>query len=319
MAFQSLLPCFLLLSSLFSSLTSSSQAYKFYVGGNQGWVSNPSENYSHWAERNRFQVNDTLYFKYKKGSDSVLVVNKNDYDNCNTKNPTQKLEDGDSEFKFDRSGPFFFISGKNCDKGQKLIVVVLAVRPPKHSTPSPAISPPPGAHPPVASPPTGSRPTSPFPSPAITPVPGPSSKSPAPAPLSSAPTGSPALAPSSPSPSSHARTGSPVLPPSPSLTPSSSPSPASHAPTGSPVPSSSSPTNSPAEAPASLSPPSSEPSPPTLSPAQPTPTPTGTGASPPGSGNQVSPSESIAVTIIPSSLMVSWFTILVSVVLLSKN
>jgi hypothetical protein len=39
---------------------STSQAYKFFVGGKDGWVLDPSENYSHWAERNRFQVNDTL-------------------------------------------------------------------------------------------------------------------------------------------------------------------------------------------------------------------------------------------------------------------
>jgi hypothetical protein len=39
---------------------SSSQAHKFLVGGKDGWVLNPSENYNHWAERNRFKVNDTL-------------------------------------------------------------------------------------------------------------------------------------------------------------------------------------------------------------------------------------------------------------------
>ncbi|KZV49125.1 early nodulin-like protein 2-like [Dorcoceras hygrometricum] len=78
----------------------------------------------------RFLVNDTLLFKYKKGSDSVLVVNRDDYDKCNSGKPILKLDDGDSVFKFDRSGHFFFISGKksNCDKGQKLIIVVLAVR-----------------------------------------------------------------------------------------------------------------------------------------------------------------------------------------------
>jgi hypothetical protein len=37
-----------------------SRGYKFYVGGKDGWATNPSERYSHWAERNRFQVNDTL-------------------------------------------------------------------------------------------------------------------------------------------------------------------------------------------------------------------------------------------------------------------
>ncbi|KAE8716443.1 Early nodulin-like protein 1 [Hibiscus syriacus] len=68
--------------------------------------------------------------KYKKGSDSVLLVTKEDYFSCNTKSPVQSLTEGDSIFTFDRSGPFFFITGNadNCNKGQKLSVVVMAVR-----------------------------------------------------------------------------------------------------------------------------------------------------------------------------------------------
>ncbi|KAJ7981485.1 Early nodulin-like protein [Quillaja saponaria] len=133
------------------SCSSSSQALKFNVGGKNGWVLKPSEDYNHWAERNRFQVNDTLFFKYKKGSDSVLVVTNDDYDSCNTKNPIQILNDGDSTFKFDRSGPFFFISGnaESCQKGQRLIIVVLAVRDKPHQPPS---SPTPFSSPPVVLP-----------------------------------------------------------------------------------------------------------------------------------------------------------------------
>lgn len=36
------------------------RGYDFYAGGTDGWVLNPSESYSHWAERNRFQVNDSI-------------------------------------------------------------------------------------------------------------------------------------------------------------------------------------------------------------------------------------------------------------------
>ncbi|XP_059669431.1 early nodulin-like protein 2 [Cornus florida] len=59
------------------------------------------------------------FFKYKNGSDFVLVVKKDDYDKCNTEKLIMKMDDGDSVFKFDRSGPFFFISGNkdNCQKG----------------------------------------------------------------------------------------------------------------------------------------------------------------------------------------------------------
>lgn len=39
---------------------SSSEAYVFYAGGRDGWVVDPAESFNHWAERNRFQVNDTI-------------------------------------------------------------------------------------------------------------------------------------------------------------------------------------------------------------------------------------------------------------------
>lgn len=55
-------------------LVTSSGAYVFYVGGRDGWVSNPSESYDNWAGRNRFQVNDTLGMYSRFGSSVLLVV-----------------------------------------------------------------------------------------------------------------------------------------------------------------------------------------------------------------------------------------------------
>ncbi|KAI4322691.1 hypothetical protein L6164_022361 [Bauhinia variegata] len=164
---------------------SSSQAYKFYVGGKHGWVVKPSEEYNKWAERNRFQVNDTLYFKYKKGSDSVLVVKKEDYDSCNTKNPIKKMDDGDSSFQLDKSGPFYFISGEvdHCRKGQRIIVLVMAMRPKHQSPPPPASAPPsaapvpsPAAHSPPAGSPGAAEPSE-EPSSSSAPAPSPSENS----------------------------------------------------------------------------------------------------------------------------------------------
>ncbi|PIN03770.1 hypothetical protein CDL12_23693 [Handroanthus impetiginosus] len=186
--------------ALFSSFTVSSYANQLTVGGKDGWVVNPSENYNQWAQRLRFQVNDTLLFKYKKGSDSVLVVNKDNYDKCNTTNPILKLDDGNSVFKFDRSGPFYFISGnkQNCDQGQKLTVVVLAVRNrptlPPH-TPSPTATPPSPAGG-APSPSSSGSPLSPSPAGG---APAPTGSPPSPSPAGGAPT--PAGTPSSPSPS----------------------------------------------------------------------------------------------------------------------
>ncbi|KZV23233.1 copper ion binding protein [Dorcoceras hygrometricum] len=183
MDIKNLVCVFSSLALIFACLSRSSEAYQFIVGGKDGWVLSPSESYSQWAGRNRFSVNDTLLFRYPKGSDSVLVVSKDDYDNCNTANPILKLDDGNSIFRYDRSGPFYFITGtkENCDKGQKLVTVVMAVRstptppttaappplspssppvispsyPPSVTSPSPAASPAnqaPGASPPASSP-----------------------------------------------------------------------------------------------------------------------------------------------------------------------
>ncbi|CAL9121986.1 unnamed protein product [Musa textilis] len=130
---------------LMGLLVDSTGAYVFYAGGRDGWVLHPSERYRDWAGRNRFQVNDTIVFRYKKGSDSVLVVTKQDYDACDVSKPIQKLDGGDSVFKIDRSGPFYFISGApgKCRQGQKLVVVVMAVRQPPSEPPVPSPASPP--------------------------------------------------------------------------------------------------------------------------------------------------------------------------------
>ncbi|MCL7030433.1 hypothetical protein MKW94_020530 [Papaver nudicaule] len=110
------------------------------VGGKNGWVPNPSESYATWAARGRFNIGDTLIFKYKKGQDSVLVVSKEDYDACNTGSPIKSMNDGESKITFDRSGPFYFISGNqgSCQKGQKIYLVVIT---PKTSSPPTPLAP----------------------------------------------------------------------------------------------------------------------------------------------------------------------------------
>ncbi|XP_004243813.1 early nodulin-like protein 4 [Solanum lycopersicum] len=128
--------------AFFLSFMCLSQGYTFYAGGKEGWVLNPSESYDHWARRNRFQVNDTIVFKYKKGYDSVYMVHDNDdYLKCNKTSPIHHLKDGHSKVIFTRNGPFYFIGGKddNCEKGQKLLVVVMS--PNHHKSSSPASSP----------------------------------------------------------------------------------------------------------------------------------------------------------------------------------
>ncbi|XP_061352703.1 early nodulin-like protein 4 [Gastrolobium bilobum] len=135
----------LMIAMLFLRSSSSSQAIamKFDVDGKDEWVVKPSEDYNYWAQRNKFHVNDILYFKYKKENDSILVVKKDDYYSCNVNNPMHKMDDGDSTFHLNKLGYFFFISGNvdSCKKGQKLIVQVIAVKNRLHQAEPPSESP----------------------------------------------------------------------------------------------------------------------------------------------------------------------------------
>jgi len=54
-----MIPMLLLVGSS-SSPRFQAEARQFEVGGRDGWVVKPSEDYNHWAQRSRFQVNDTL-------------------------------------------------------------------------------------------------------------------------------------------------------------------------------------------------------------------------------------------------------------------
>ncbi|RDY02931.1 Early nodulin-like protein 3, partial [Mucuna pruriens] len=131
-------------------------SYDFIVGGQKGWSvpSDPSFNHlNQWAEKNRFQIGDSLVFNYQSGQDSVLYVKSEDYASCNTGSPYAKYSDGHTVFKLNQSGPHFFISGNkdNCNKNEKLTVIVLSDRSkntnqtstssppsPQSSSPSPA-------------------------------------------------------------------------------------------------------------------------------------------------------------------------------------
>ncbi|XP_074320283.1 early nodulin-like protein 9 [Silene latifolia] len=119
-------------------------AATFTVGGSKGW-SVPSDNsavFNQWAEKMRFQIGDSLLFVYQT-SDSVLQVTKEDFSNCNTNSPIAKFTDGHTEFKFNASGPYYFISGNkdNCNKNEKLVVVVLADRTTKTASPPSPVAP----------------------------------------------------------------------------------------------------------------------------------------------------------------------------------
>ncbi|KAL6183240.1 PREDICTED: mavicyanin-like [Fragaria vesca subsp. vesca] len=106
---------------------------EFQVGDkSNGWEVPKSKSdqdmYNEWASKNRFKVNDTLNFNFKKDADSVMVVTEAEYEKCHSDKPIFTAKDGGSVFKLDRPGLFYFISGTDghCEKGQKMIVKVLA-------------------------------------------------------------------------------------------------------------------------------------------------------------------------------------------------
>ncbi|KAL1299285.1 hypothetical protein HN51_043726 [Arachis hypogaea] len=114
-------------------LVNKGNAYEFVVGGQKGWSvpSDPNSNsYNQWAEKNRFQIGDSLVFNYQSGQDSVLQVSSEDYASCNTDGSSEKFSDGHTVIKLKQSGPHYFISGNkdNCAKNEKLVVIVMADR-----------------------------------------------------------------------------------------------------------------------------------------------------------------------------------------------
>ncbi|KAK7383389.1 hypothetical protein VNO78_29068 [Psophocarpus tetragonolobus] len=132
-------------------LFGSSVAMEILVGGKtDAWnipTSDPNS-LNQWSAKARFQVGDYLVWKYDASKDSVLQVSKEDYGNCSISNPIKEYNDGTTKVKLDRSGPFYFISGAkgHCEKGQKLVVVVITPRR-RSSTSSTAPSPSPSPSP----------------------------------------------------------------------------------------------------------------------------------------------------------------------------
>ncbi|CAL4954155.1 unnamed protein product [Urochloa decumbens] len=130
--------CALLACLVAASASPTASAFVFKAGGTGEWRvpaqpanANATTNaYNAWAQRNRFRVGDAISFTYQAGSDSVLLVEKSAYDGCNTNTPMDTFSDGNTVFTFTRSGPYYFISGNkdNCNRGEKLIVVVMADR-----------------------------------------------------------------------------------------------------------------------------------------------------------------------------------------------
>ncbi|KAI3831956.1 hypothetical protein MKX03_036593 [Papaver bracteatum] len=126
----SLLFCMIFIFCSLQYFTVVVHSLEYDVGDTKGWVvpkPNASDIYNEWASKKRFQIDDSIRFKY--GKDSVMVVSDTDYKACNSTQPIFFSNNGNTIFKLDRSGYFYFISGVSghCERGQKMIIKVLAV------------------------------------------------------------------------------------------------------------------------------------------------------------------------------------------------
>ncbi|KAK6158767.1 hypothetical protein DH2020_006081 [Rehmannia glutinosa] len=132
-----------LLIFLFASF---SEARDLIIGGKpNAWriPTSESDSLNHWAQKSRFIIGDSLVWEYDGSKDSVLQVTKRDYVTCNTSSPIETYTGGNTKVKLERSGPYYFISGAegHCQKGQKLIVVVISEKHRHFNGVSPAPSP----------------------------------------------------------------------------------------------------------------------------------------------------------------------------------
>jgi hypothetical protein len=67
-------------------------------------------------------------FKFDAAADSVVEVTLDDYNRCSTASPLNTYKTSGATVPLPRSGPRYFVSGTpgNCDKGERLIVVVMS-------------------------------------------------------------------------------------------------------------------------------------------------------------------------------------------------
>ncbi|KAJ0492061.1 putative Phytocyanin domain, cupredoxin [Helianthus annuus] len=119
-------------------------ATEFQVGGSVGWripATNESQLYNVWASRRRFHIGDSLHFRYK--NDSVTVVEKWGFYHCDSSNPIAFFNDGDTVIDLNNIGTMYFISGDSdrCKQGVSMMVEVMSPVPVRYFPP--AISAPP--------------------------------------------------------------------------------------------------------------------------------------------------------------------------------
>ncbi|KAI9121378.1 hypothetical protein K1719_008411 [Acacia pycnantha] len=114
---------------------------RFTVGGNMGW--SPNVNYTNWVKGKHFYNGDWLFFVYDRNQQSVLEVNKTNYETCNTDHPLHNYTTGAGRdvAPLNVTRDYYFVSGNGfCFGGMKIHVHVEKVPPPPQASPIKAAS-----------------------------------------------------------------------------------------------------------------------------------------------------------------------------------
>ncbi|OEL18024.1 Blue copper protein [Dichanthelium oligosanthes] len=123
---------------LLVSCASAAAATKYTVGDTSGWTT--SGDYATWASGKKFNVGDSLEFKYTGGAHTVDEVSAADYAACSSSNAISTDSAGSTTVTLKTAGKHYFICGVagHCSSGMKLVVDVATA---KAATPAPAPAP----------------------------------------------------------------------------------------------------------------------------------------------------------------------------------
>ncbi|KDP32428.1 hypothetical protein JCGZ_13353 [Jatropha curcas] len=126
----------------------------YVVGGGGGWQ-NPSNSthYASWASSHNFSTGDILMFNFVTGVHDVATVTMDAYDNCNTANPLNIINNGPTNVTLNTTGMHYYICTfpGHCSTGQKLAVNVGGTSSSPPLPPGTTVTPPPPPPPPAGS------------------------------------------------------------------------------------------------------------------------------------------------------------------------
>ncbi|CAL4936392.1 unnamed protein product [Urochloa decumbens] len=106
-------------------LPATASAATYVVGDDAGW--DTAVDYVAWAGGKKFEVGDTLVFRYDaQGPQDVVVVDARGYAECTAPDNAPALTSGDDHVVLGQAGQFFFIceAEGECEGGMKLAVTV---------------------------------------------------------------------------------------------------------------------------------------------------------------------------------------------------